>query len=109
MKYTKQSFSVEIMGRIGGSIWWPYGYQGTIWKDFRHVCNDFSCLRDVILEITNDGDFEDCNIIEGTIKATLIKPNRRVVRYFDLSLPLFKSIDDCFVDNPEDFVPSYED
>lgn len=92
MKYTKQDFSVEIVGNVKGTIWMP-AVECT--KDIREIARDDDTLRDTVLRVTNDGDFQSCDIEDAAVKVTLIKPNRRAVRWFDIRSRLFPSVEDC--------------
>lgn len=90
MRYTKQDFSVELRGTIYGSIWWS----GNAWKDVESRAHDDDTLRDLILRVTNDGDFQNTDLTQDScLIVTLLKPNKRITRYFDITL--FDSISDC--------------
>lgn len=91
----KQRFGITISGTKAGGIWWPSGALCS--KDFDYRVREDESLRDAILSITNDGDFQSCNIVDATVIATLYKNNRRITRYFDIRSPLFPSIADCIL------------
>lgn len=86
MKYTKESFSIELIGT-------RYGYQWDDrmgWAHVSTVLNDEYVLPSQIARVCSP-DFQQGKLTPDTvIKVTLIKPNRRVIRYFDITL--FKSI-----------------
>jgi hypothetical protein len=82
MKYTNQSFSVELIGT-------RYGYQ---WNDrlgWAHVSEtvpDDKSLRQVVSRVCSP-DFQDGKLTPDTVvKITLVKPNRRVTRYFEIGM-----------------------
>lgn len=101
--------SIEISGFVVGEIWWPVGAE--CFKPFRHDvvayarrC-DGATLRDHILEITRDGDFQGCTIAQGEITITLHRPNRRRSRTWPLDR--FPSVSDCLHEDP-DWHPVWE-
>jgi hypothetical protein len=115
MQTTK--IETEITGFLVGNIWWPVGAE--CWKDVRYRCQDEQArtegkmtLRDHILRITNDGDFQSCVIAQGeiTITATRYDPERRTLCRRSRSWPLdrFPSVADCLHDDP-DWWPSCPD
>lgn len=86
----KQNFSVKLNGVIYGDLWWS----GEAWKDVNATAKDDDTLRDLVLRVTNDGDFQGCDLTaDSSITVTLIKPNRRITRTFDINL--FPSVADC--------------
>ena len=96
--------SIEITGYLVGPIWWPAGLEC-----YKHFTYDLTCedqrlcgrdgkhepgtLRDHILRITQDGDFQSCEIADAALCITVYKTNRHRSRLFDLEL--FPSIADC--------------
>ena len=89
---------IDISGYIVGPIWWPTNEKG--YKPFRHNVKAYNArlskpgtLRDHVLAIIQDGDFQSCEIADGIIEITITKPNRSRSRSFDLSL--FPSVADC--------------
>ena len=89
---------IRITGYVVGPIWWPVGEE--CYKAFTYnVTNEKKrwsepgTLREHVLAITNDGDFQGCEIADGTLEVTIYKPNRSRSRTFDLTL--FPSIADC--------------
>lgn len=86
MKYTKASFSIELIGT-------RYGYQWNDrmgWAHVSTVLTDYDVLPSQIRNICSP-DFQQGKLTPDTvIKVTLIKANRRTVRYFDITL--FKSV-----------------
>lgn len=96
-------FSVTISGTIGGKIWMP---AVTCWKDFSYRMNQKvradETFRDAICNITNDGDFQSCEIVDATVKIEMQKAHGTYTRYFDIRL--FKSVSDCVMDeNSKDY------
>lgn len=86
MKYTNQSFSVELIGT-------RYGYQWNDrlgWAHVSEVVPDDKSLRQVVSRVCSP-DFQDGKLTPDTVvKITLIKNFRRVVRYFEIGM--FKSV-----------------
>lgn len=86
MKYTKEHFSVELIGTRYGHQW----NERMGWARVSTVLNDENVLPHQIRRVCSP-DFQDGQLTPDTvIKITLIKPNRRTIRYFDITL--FKSI-----------------
>lgn len=100
---TRQT-QITISGYVVGPAWWlageecykPFSYDVTE-KDRRFT--EPRTLRDHVSAITNDGDFQHCQIAGGFIEATIHKSNGSRSRIFDLSM--FKSISDCIKDDWE--------
>ncbi len=102
---------ITISGFVVGPIWWPVGQE--CYKPFTYnvtredeSSTEPSSLRDHVLAITNDGDFQYCKIADGFLEITIRKPNRSRSRVFELDI--FPSIADCLKDDwcgpsPEDY------
>ena len=91
------NYSISLSGYLVGPIWWP---SEECYKRFDYNLTDEESrwsepgtLRDHVLAITNDGDFQHCEIADGILEITTYKTNRRRSRIFDLSM--FPSIADC--------------
>lgn len=93
---------VTIHGYVVGPIWWPVGHE--CYKFFTYDLtredkrfSEPGTLRDHVLVITNDGDFQHCEIADGYLEATTTKEQgstvTRKTRLFNLSI--FPSIADC--------------
>ena len=102
---------ITISGFLVGPIWWPSGSE--CFKPFRHDVadkesrwSDKGTLRDHILAITQDGDFQNCAIAQGEIVATRTNGRRTVTRSFPLDQ--FPSVRDCLHKDP-DWIPDYGD
>lgn len=94
----KTHVEITISGYVVGPIWWPCGQE--CYKPFRYDLSredarftEPGTLRDHVLRITNDGDFQGCEIADGILTATTHRPNRKKSRNFDLTI--FPSIADC--------------
>ena len=86
MKYTKQSFSVEIIGERHGTLW--AGYDGR--QEIHKVAKDNDTITSLVKRVLT-GDFQEQYLSDSTyLRITLIKFNRRIVRFFDITL--FNSI-----------------
>jgi type 1 fimbria pilin len=104
--------TATITCTIAGRIWMP---SCLCWKD--GVKLEFGTgpwkfegnLRDAACQITNDGDFQSCAIVDGSLKLTRTKREGSSIitrtRYFDLEF--FPSIADCIAD--EKAKQEYED
>ena len=100
---TRQT-QITINGYVVGEIWQPgcgecykpFSYD-VAWED--RLLSEPGTLRDHVLRITNDGDFQHCRIADGYLEATIYKPNRSRSRIFDLST--FKSVLDCIMEDWE--------
>lgn len=102
---TKYNFRVSINGTKRGLIWWP---RMDAEKSFSYTPKEDETLRDAILRITNDGDFESCDVLLDTfvevtmIKATATSTLKRT-RFFEINSPLFTSIQDCITEDYPNF------
>lgn len=103
------SFTMSVTGTLRGRIWMPpIESEKEFCLGIIHVHNkkytaprEFNTLREVILEVTNDGDFQNCDILaDGVLTVVLHKSsNKHVIRNFDLNSGLFSSIQDCLLDD----------
>src|SRR5688572_22479299 len=89
-------YEITISGYVVGPIW--YGQE--CYKTFTYNLTDEErrwsepgTLRDHVLAITRDGDFQHCEIADGTLTITTYKDKRKRSRDFDLAM--FPSIADC--------------
>lgn len=105
----------RISGYLVGMIWMPHV---ECWKDvnfifqrehttepFKRVCDD---LRDAMLQITNDGDFQWCAIVHGDLIVRKIDGSRarRIIHERVIPLERFKSVADMVI---VDWDGPYED
>ena len=96
-----KTIDIRIYGEVQGSIWWPCGAICT--KKFDVHCSyddtpfyqQIECLRDVLLYITNDGDFQHCEISFAVLTITKQKGLNRIMR--DRILQGTGENADCFV------------
>ena len=56
---------------------------------------EISTLRDALLHITNDGDFQSCSIEWAVLEVTIDKGNKRITRVWEMRGKGPNS--DCFV------------
>ena len=97
--------TASIHGQIQGDIWMPFT---TCTKSFSVGERDFNysdgsrpSLRDMVLHVCNDGDFQSANVSFGYLKLEMLIKRAdghgftRKVREFDLRL--FPSIADSIV------------
>lgn len=86
MKYTKQSFSVELIGTRYGYTW----DNRPCYQQVSKTWDNKTSLRTFVKRLL-EPDFQDGLLTQDSvIKVTLIKFNRRTVRYFEVGL--FESI-----------------
>ena len=98
-----KTIDIRIYGEVQGSIWWPCGAIRT--KEFdvhcsyedKPFCRQIECLRDVLLHITNDGDFQHCEISFAVLTITKQKGLNRLVR--ERILQGTGENADCFVED----------
>lgn len=105
-----QTSSIRITGYIVGKIWWPVGQECFKPIDYdvtRHSFSDKPELRDHILKITCDGDFQGASIARGEVTIEMRNGRRKVTRSFPLSK--FPSIADCLHPSGDDWFPDYGD
>ena len=90
---------IRLFGEVSGKIWMPYE---TCTKDFdvslERIPRDsqtrtayshgwpmeITCLRDALLHITNDGDFQSCAIEWAFLEVTIDKGHKRIARVWEL-------------------------
>jgi hypothetical protein len=97
----------EIRGTIGGHIWMP-AIRCTkpfhVKRDqypFRpsdNIQGERSSLRDIILHVTNDGDFQDAQVLEASIILTAYRQSPRgdtIIVKRVLDIRDFPSVSDC--------------
>lgn len=90
---------IRFYGEVEGRIWMPAvectkQFDVTLVRIPRNATTrtshshgwpmEISELRDALLTITNDGDFQSCAITYGVLEVTHVKGNRRVTRTWEL-------------------------
>lgn len=102
---------ITLSGYLVGGIWWPVDVE--CWKTFKYDLTREDCrftepgtLRDHVLRIICDGDFQSASIAQGELTITVTKPGRKLSRAFPLSR--FPSIADCLHPDP-DWFPCFEE
>lgn len=74
--------SVTLYGTVAGRMWMPSCHA---WKEFQvklvpggaHFAREWHGLRDALMEIANDGDFQSCGLVDAALIATYnTGPNR---------------------------------
>ena len=101
-------FTISIHGTKRGPIWWPVGAECE--KDFSYTVKADETLRDALLKITNDGDFQYTEVLENTfIRVKMLLQSGYATltreRIFDITSPLFTSIQDMVIND----YPVYEE
>jgi hypothetical protein len=111
-------YEYELRGYVVGDIWMPQtecfkpiGLRFERSKTGPHNYNGgvFESLRDAALHVTNDGDFQSCEIAQGELIVRQIqdKPNGRIVRERVIPLDAFPSVKDMTRDDEWDVPPEY--
>jgi hypothetical protein len=90
----KTIFYYKVYGNITGNIWMP---QTKCSKAFSLICErdivnqnrnpfayHFESLRDILLHISNDGDFQSCDINECFLDISYTDGNKTVTKTYDL-------------------------
>lgn len=81
-----KTLDIRICGTLQGPIWWPFGAicQKEFDKHFNYQQEPFKypidCLRDALLHITNDGDFQNCEISFAVLIVTKQKGHNKIIR-----------------------------
>ena len=96
----KQLESINIYGEVRGHIWLPpveciKEFDVTFTLDNRPFTYLWTGLRNAVFFITNDGDFQSCNIDWAMLKIVWKSGKDYIVRYVELK-PC-KLINDCMV------------
>jgi len=77
--YKKHNFSATLQGKVMGELW--DGREG--WREFSVVLDDGKQSISRAVKKQLSADFHNAEIDPDTLLAvTLIKPNRRITRYF---------------------------
>ena len=96
---------IRIYGELRGYIWMP---NCECTKEFDVTFSDnpnepftrhWTGLRDALLHITNDGDFQSCAIDWGVVEISYYHNNRRDTRWFDI--PVTPKTADCLYQGQE--------
>ncbi len=90
---------IRLYGEVVGAIWMP---SEECRKDFSVTLEriprdaktrtayshgwpmEISTLRDALLHITNDGDFQSCSITWAVLEVTIDKGNKRITRVWEM-------------------------
>ena len=98
---------IIIRGFLVGPIWWPAGTESfkPITYDLTGEDSRFASrgtLRDHLLAITNDGDFQHCHIACGELTIEVRRSSGGTIYSKVRTWPLghFPSIADCVHDDP---------
>lgn len=103
---------IRLRGFVVGPIWWPVGTE--CYKPLEYSCTDTNSrwsepgtLRDHVLCVINDGDFQSCTLAHAELIVERRKGNRRVIRSWPLSR--FPSVADCLHPDGDDWCPQHDD
>lgn len=100
---------VTISGTIAGEIWMPGATCGKTFAasndEYPHNAGTIdgvsvpATLRDMVLHVTNDGDFQSCSIIDATVTFERTERTRTgiVTRSRHMDIRQFPSVADCVV------------
>ena len=103
-----QGYSIrfKIQGTLRGSLWMGGDAEKQInytVKDGTHfVQNERETLREAVLRITNDGDFQGSNLLADSVLIVEMwkANNKRIIRAFELYNPaLFPTIADSIIED----------
>lgn len=102
-----QTTSIRIVGYVVGQIWWPVGAEcyKPINYDVLRESDRYTSkpeLRDHLLRITSDGDFQNASVV-GEVIIEMRDGRRKVSRSWPLSR--FPSIADCLHPDGDDWFP----
>ncbi len=94
-----------IHGTIQGNIWMgglpcEKSVNYTVRDGTHFTDGKRESLRDAVLRITNDGDFQSCELLANSyLQIKLTRANKTLTRNFDLNnKDLFPTIQDCISD-----------
>jgi hypothetical protein len=116
------TFEVTLYCKIAGPIWMPATTafkdvkltdSKSPFSDFRYSDGSRPTLRDMVLKATNDGDFQNAALVEGSIKVRHHRKDRVVEKWIELS-PETRTIEDCWADaktleDVEEIMAQYQD
>ena len=102
---------IEIRGYLVGAGWWPGRER---WKACRYTAADrpfadgalAETLRDHVLRITNDHDFQSCDIAQGIVIVTRRSRTTGALRARAVDLERFPSVADMV---RRDWFPSFDE
>ena len=99
-----KTVSIRIVGNVCGPIWLPpinctkkfdrTFYRVPVEQNIRRG-NEIDCLRDILLKITNDGDFRHCEIEYAVLIIRKQKGNLTIERSWELRGAGYNA--DCFM------------
>lgn len=112
MKKTTHTI-ITITGTVGGPIWMPSAICAKPFKyrsdDGSFACNRHSdnskpTLRDIVLEVTNDGDFQSAEVADATVTIERRTDGQTgsVTRRRSWDIRQFPSVADCVVGEGSD-------
>ena len=95
----KQLQSITISGTLRGDIWWP---RAECTKDVsaeftpkqQPFSHEWTGIRDALLHLTNDGDFESCTL-ESVIMSVVWRSGKDIVTRH-VGLPVGKETEDLY-------------
>jgi hypothetical protein len=105
----KTEITIRVYGEISGFIWMPpiectkefnvrlerIPRNSTTRTAYSHGWPmEITCLRDALLHVTNDGDFQSCSIDWAFLQVTHKRGNKSVIRTWEIRGT--NSDSDCF-------------
>lgn len=92
--------TITISGTLRGQIWMPAAettkdFRETFTPDDRPFSRQWNGLRDALLYVTNDGDFQACDIEYAVISVRCVK-NGKIVTITSEIPPTAKLVSDLF-------------
>lgn len=97
----KQLFEVTIVGTLIGNIWWPpsgefcKNIEMTFTPTQRPFTRQWSGLRDALLTITNDGDFQSCRLQDGCMEVKWFDNGKFITQ--SANIPICKATNDLLM------------
>ena len=96
----RAALSFALVGQVQGRIWQGLECVKEINVRFAKsearctMQDEYATLRDAVLAVTNDGDFQSCHLSPDTqLRVVVSKPNGSRVRYIPVTM--FPAIADC--------------
>lgn len=102
-----KNYSVKLWGKIQGRIWWPQeicekDFSVTFAPNHKPFVREWAGIRDALLHITNDGDFQNAELLELFGEVTYYRNWGKIVKYmkFNQNAEEYKDLlcEDFFTD-----------
>ena len=109
---SKTLVSIQLSGRLQGTIWYPpitctKDFKVTFTPENKPFTTKWAGIRAALLSITNDGDFQDCQVAELFGKVTWVNGKEYITRYVNFTPG--QAINDLIIPESEVIYPEYEE